>query len=68
MLCIVEVNNFKNTLLNNRFFSLNFFFQECGLPVDLCEFSQNPDACKDWLEKNHPDFYTKLNNLQCNFH
>lgn len=39
---------------------------ECTLPVDLCENSPNPDACKDWLEKNHPDFL-KLNSLTSNF-
>ena len=39
-------------------------FKECGLTVDLCEYSANPDACKDWLDKNHPEFYSKLKALQ----
>jgi len=39
---------------------------ECSLPVDLCEYSQNPEACKDWLDKNHPGFYAQINNLQSN--
>ena len=41
-------------------------FIECNLPVDLCEYSPNPDACKEWLEKNHPDFHEKMNNLSLN--
>ncbi|RNA28954.1 density-regulated -like protein [Brachionus plicatilis] len=39
---------------------------ECGLTTDLCEYSPNPDACKDWLNKNHPDIFTQLNDLQVN--
>jgi len=47
-----------------KILSIVLFIKECTLPVDLCENSPNPEACKDWLEKHHPDFYTKLNNLQ----
>lgn len=39
---------------------------ECGLPIELCEYSPNPDACKDWLQKNHPNIVADLSALKCN--
>ena len=57
-------NHFWNKIFIFSNYYSYLFNSECNLPVDLCEYSQNPDACKDWLEKNHPDFYTKLNELK----
>lgn len=64
--CGGKLHEYKLTI---KYLVLNIkliVFQECNLPTDLCENSANPEACKEWLEKNHPDFYTKMNNLQSN--
>jgi hypothetical protein len=55
----------KNNFYNRLILQFNFD-KECNLTVDLCEFTQNPEACKEWLEKNHPDFSTKMNELKSN--
>jgi len=34
---------------------------ECSLPVDLCEYAANPEACKEWLNKNHPNYFATQN-------
>ncbi len=53
----------KVNLFFLKYLIANYLTQECGLPTELCEYSPNPDACKDWLEKNHPNLVANLNNL-----
>ncbi|CAN6675175.1 hypothetical protein TRVA0_104S00144 [Trichomonascus vanleenenianus] len=32
----------------------------CTFPPEYCEFGGTAKRCKGWLEKNHPDTYTRL--------
>lgn len=31
------------------------------MPIEYCEFSNDPAKCKAWLEKNLPDLFQELN-------
>jgi density-regulated protein DRP1 len=33
---------------------------ECGLPVELCEFSPDPQRCRQWLEQHLPQRLERL--------
>ncbi|PAA86937.1 hypothetical protein BOX15_Mlig024619g1, partial [Macrostomum lignano] len=33
----------------------------CSLPLELCEFSPDPGACRAWLEQNLPEEFARLN-------
>lgn len=36
---------------------------ECGLPVEYCDFYPDYDKCRAWLERNFPDEFEKLLNI-----
>jgi hypothetical protein len=38
---------------------------ESGLPIELYEYAPNPDACKEWAQRNHPNLVTELGELKC---
>lgn len=33
---------------------------ECTMPIEYCEYSGKPEKCRQWLEKNLPDFANEL--------
>nr|CDS33319.1 Arp2:3 complex subunit [Hymenolepis microstoma] len=33
---------------------------ECTMPIEYCEFSNDPAKCKAWLEKNLPDLFEQM--------
>ncbi|KAM7543029.1 hypothetical protein Aperf_G00000012202 [Anoplocephala perfoliata] len=34
---------------------------ECTMPIEYCEFSNDPAKCKAWLEKNLPELFEQMN-------
>uniref|UniRef100_A0A146L9Y5 Density-regulated protein n=1 Tax=Lygus hesperus TaxID=30085 RepID=A0A146L9Y5_LYGHE len=35
----------------------------CTLPIEYCEYHPEHDKCKQWLEKNLPDEFEKILNI-----
>lgn len=33
---------------------------ECSMPIEYCEYYPNYEKCKDWLQKNMPSEFTKV--------
>lgn len=35
-------------------------FTECSMPLEYCEYYPNYEKCKDWLQKNLPSEFNKV--------
>ena len=58
-LIIVEVWSFiyfERTII----FSILFNIVVCTLPLEYCEYNSGYDKCKEWLLKNMPEMFAKL--------